>query len=224
MIIFFEGAIIGLTLALIMGFGPSFFTLIQTSISRGFKSAMLLDFGIVLNDIMIVALMMMTNVQFNIKGERGLIYAGISAGIILIIFGVYTYTLSPKKIIHISENNNNSIERLNEKFDDAPKWYVYISKGFLINVFNPFVWIFWITCVASASSSYGGDKKSLIIFFAGVFVIAFFIDILKALGAYSLKKFFTEKMLKILNRITGIALIASAIYIIVRVIFFPIEI
>lgn len=224
MTIFFEGAIIGLTLALIMGFGPSFFTLIQTSISRGFKSAMLLDFGIVLNDIMIVTLMMMTNVQFNIKGERGLIYAGISAGIILIIFGVYTYTLSPKKIIHISENNNNSIERLNEKFDDAPKWYVYISKGFLINVFNPFVWIFWITCVASASSSYGGDKKSLIIFFAGVFVIAFFIDILKALGAYSLKKFFTEKMLKILNRITGIALIASAIYIIVRVIFFPIEI
>lgn len=224
MTIFFEGAIIGLTLALIMGFGPSFFTLIQTSISRGFKSAMLLDFGIVLNDIMIVALMMMTNVQFNIKGERGLIYAGISAGIILIIFGVYTYTLSPKKIIHISENNNNSIERLNEKFDDAPKWYVYISKGFLINVFNPFVWIFWITCVASASSSYGGDKKSLIIFFAGVFVIVFFFDILKALGAYSLKKFFTEKMLKMLNRITGIALIASAIYIIVRVIFFPIEI
>ena len=106
MTIFFEGAIIGLTLALIMGFGPSFFTLIQTSISRGFKSAMLLDLGIVLNDIMIVALMMMTNVQFNIKGERGLIYAGISAGIILIIFGVYTYTLSPKKIIHISENNN----------------------------------------------------------------------------------------------------------------------
>ena len=101
MTIFFEGAIIGLTLALIMGFGPSFFTLIQTSISRGFKSAMLLDLGIVLNDIMIVALMMMTNVQFNIKGERGLIYAGISAGIILIIFGVYTYTLSPKKIIHI---------------------------------------------------------------------------------------------------------------------------
>ena len=44
--IFLEGVIIGLSLALIMGFGPSFFTLIQTSISRGFKAAMLLDFGI----------------------------------------------------------------------------------------------------------------------------------------------------------------------------------
>lgn len=224
MTVFIEGVIIGLTLALIMGFGPSFFTLIQTSINRGFKSAMLLDLGIVLNDIMIVALMMMTNVQFNIKGERGLIYAGISAGIILIIFGVYTYTLSPKKIIHISENNNSSIERLNEKFDVAPKWYVYITKGFLINVFNPFVWIFWVTCVATASSTYNGNKNSLIVFFIGIFSTALFFDILKALGAYSLKRFFTEKMLKTLNKVTGIALILSALYIIIRVSFFPINI
>ena len=76
--IFLEGVIIGLSLALVMGFGPSFFTLIQTSINRGFKSAMLLDIGIILNDVMIVCLMMMTNLQFNIAEEENLIYAGIS--------------------------------------------------------------------------------------------------------------------------------------------------
>lgn len=220
MLIFFEGVIIGLTLAVIMGFGPSFFTLIHTSISRGFKSAMLLDIGIILNDIMIVALMMMSNIKFDITGGRNMIYAGISAGIILIIFGIYTYTLSPTRIINISQNNSESIEKLNKRFDDTPKWYVYISKGFLINIFNPFVWIFWITCVATASSNYGGNKDSLIIFFAGVFATALFFDILKALGAYSLKRFFTERMLRIFNKITGIALILSAIYIIVRVILF----
>lgn len=220
MLIFFEGVIIGLTLAVIMGFGPSFFTLIHTSISRGFKSAMLLDIGIILNDIMIVALMMMSNIKFDITGGRNMIYAGISAGIILIIFGIYTYTLSPTKIINISQNNSESIEKLNKRFDDTPKWYVYLSKGFLINIFNPFVWIFWITCVATASSNYGGNKDSLMIFFAGVFVTALFFDILKALGAYSLKRFFTERMLRIFNKITGIALILSAIYIIVRVLLF----
>lgn len=220
MLIFFEGVIIGLTLAVIMGFGPSFFTLIHTSISRGFKSAMLLDIGIILNDIMIVALMMMSNIKFDITGGRNMIYAGISAGIILIIFGIYTYTLSPTKIINISQNNSESIEKLNKRFDDTPKWYVYLSKGFLINIFNPFVWIFWITCVATASSNYGGNKDSLMIFFAGVFATALFFDILKALGAYSLKRFFTERMLRIFNKITGIALILSAIYIIVRVLLF----
>lgn len=219
--IFLEGVIVGLSLALIMGFGPSFFTLIQTSINRGFKSALLLDVGIVLNDILIVALTTMTNIQFNVTSDKGLLYAGISAGIILIIFGIYTFTLSPQRIIHISENNNHRIEQMNEKFNDEPRWYIYISKGFIINIFNPFVWIFWVTCVATASSNFAGNKYSMLIFFAGVFTTALFFDILKALGAYSLKKFFTEKMLKRLNQLTGIALVIFGLFLIVRVVFFP---
>ncbi len=216
-----EGIIIGLSLALVMGFGPSFFTLIQTSINRGFKSAMLLDFGIVLNDVMIVCLMMMTNLQFNITDEKNLTLAGISASIILIIFGIYTFNLSPQKIIKISESNNLTIEKMNEKFDDEPSWIVYISKGFVINIFNPFVWIFWITCVATASSNYGGNKNSLILFFIGVFSTVLFFDIIKAAGAYSLKKFFTESMLKRLNQITGVALILFGLYLIIRVLVCP---
>lgn len=218
--IFLEGIIIGLSLALVMGFGPSFFTLIQTSINRGFKSAMLLDLGIILNDIMIVFLMMMTNLQFNITDEKNLIYTGISAGIILIIFGIHTFSLSPQKIINMSENNNKTIEKMNEKFNDEPSWFVYISKGFVINIFNPFVWIFWITCVATASSNYGGNKHSLILFFIGIFSTVLFFDIIKAAGAYSLKKFFTENMLKRLNQITGIALVLFGLFLIIRVLFF----
>ena len=220
--IFLEGVIIGLSLALIMGFGPSFFTLIQTSISRGFKSALLLDFGIILNDIFIVALMMMTNVQFNINDRENVIYGGIAAGIILIIFGIYTFLLSPEKIMHISENNNQKINNMNEKFVDKPTWYIFLTKGFVINIFNPFVWIFWVTCVATASSNFGGNKYSMIIFFLGVFATVLFFDILKAAGAYSLKRFFTEKMMKIMNQIIGIILIIFGLYIAVRVIFTPI--
>ncbi len=220
--IFLEGVIVGLTLALIMGFGPAFFTLIQTSISRGFKSAMLLDLGIILNDIFVVALMMMTNVHFNINDRENIIYGGIAAGIILIIFGIYTFLLSPEKVIHMSENNNQKIDKMNEKFVDKPKWYIYITKGFIINIFNPFVWIFWVTCVATASSNFNSHKYSMIIFFAGVFATVLFFDILKAAGAYSLKRFFTEKMMKLLNQITGVILMIFGLFIAFRVIFFPI--
>lgn len=219
--IFLEGVVVGLSLALIMGFGPSFFTLIQTSINKGFKSAMLLDIGIILNDIMVVALMMMTNIQFNITDEKNLLLPGIAASVILIIFGIYTFTLSPNKIIHISENNNQKIEKIEEKYDDA-RWYVYLSKGFVINIFNPFVWIFWITCVATASSNFGGNKYSLFVFFVGVFATTLFFDTLKALGAYSLKRFFTEKMLKLLNQVTGVALIIFGLFILAKVTIFPI--
>ena len=221
--IFLEGVILGLSLALIMGFGPSFFTLIQTSISRGFKSAMFLDLGIILNDVMIVLLMMMTNIQFDLNDRGNVIFAGIGASIILIIFGIYTFRLSPKKIMDISKNTYNKIESVNNQIVDNPKWYVYVTKGFFINIFNPFVWIFWITCVATASSNYDGNKYSMMILFIGVFITVLFFDVLKAWGAYSLKKFFTEKMMKRLNQITGVTLILFAVYLIVRVSFFPLN-
>jgi arginine exporter protein ArgO len=62
----------------------------------------------------------------------------------------------------------------------------------------------------------------MIIFFAGVFATVLFFDILKAAGAYSLKRFFTEKMMKLLNQITGVILMIFGLFIAVRVIFFPI--
>jgi arginine exporter protein ArgO len=62
----------------------------------------------------------------------------------------------------------------------------------------------------------------MIIFFLGVFATVLFFDILKAAGAYSLKRFFTEKMMKIMNQIIGIILIIFGLYIAVRVIFTPI--
>ena len=166
--------------------------------------------------------MMMTNVQFNINNRENVVYGGIAAGIILIIFGIYTFLLSPEKIMHISENNNQKINNMNEKFVDKPKWYIFLTKGFVINIFNPFVWIFWVTCVATASSNFSGNKYSMIIFFLGVFATVLFFDILKAAGAYSLKRFFTEKMMKIMNQIIGIILIIFGLYIAVRVIFTPI--
>ncbi len=71
--IVFKGILMGLTLALVFGFGPAFFSLIQTSINRGFKSAMFLDVGIVVNDIMIVILMMMSSIQVHLNNEKSMI-------------------------------------------------------------------------------------------------------------------------------------------------------
>lgn len=90
--IILKGVLMGLTLALVFGFGPGFFSLIQTSINRGFKSALLLDLGIVLNDVMIVALMLMSSIQVHLNNDKRMVYAGISAGIILIIFGILLIT------------------------------------------------------------------------------------------------------------------------------------
>lgn len=241
--VFFHGALMGLTLATIFGFGPAFFLLIQTSISKGFQKALLFDFGVLLSDILVVVLMMMTSIQLTLDDSGNMVLAGVTAGLIIIGFGIFTYYSKPEKIVARSEKKSaqlaemekkfekidQQIDKIDEKLDikrdtkrNGPRWYVYLSKGFVMNVFNPFIWIFWMTTVATVSGSdvYNGNEYLVALFFLGTFATVFAIDILKIVGAYSLKRFFTERRMKILNQGTGIVLALCGIALIIRVIFF----
>ena len=239
--VFFHGALMGLTLATIFGFGPAFFLLIQTSISKGFKSSLLFDLGVMLSDILVVVLMMLTSIQITFDDSANMVVAGVTAGLIIIGFGIFTYYSKPEKIVARSEKKSAELEEMEKKFEkidqrldkidekldikrEGPRWYVYISKGFIMNVFNPFIWVFWMTTVATVAGTdayHGNDGLELeALFFLGTFSTVFAIDIMKILGAYSLKRFFTEKRMKILNRGTGIVLALCGLALIIRVIFF----
>lgn len=237
--VFFHGALMGLTLATIFGFGPAFFLLIQTSISKGFKTALLFDSGVLLSDILVVILMMMTSIQLTLDGSGNMVVAGITAGLIIIGFGIFTYYSKPEKIVARSEKKSAQLEEVEKKFEkldqhldkidekldikrEGPRWYVYLSKGFVMNIFNPFVWVFWMGTVATVNGSevYDGNDYLEALFFMGTFATVFAIDILKIVGAYSLKRFFTERRMKILNQGTGIVLAICGLFLIIRVIFF----
>ena len=236
---FLYGAFLGLTLATVFGIGPAFFLLIQTSISKGFKYALLFDLGVLLSDALVVVLMMMTSVEIVFDDSQNMILAGVAAGVIVIVFGLFTYRSKPEKIVKRSEKKSAELEEMEKKlqqFDQkldkideklaikrsGPRWYVYICKGLVMNIFNPFVWVFWMTTVATARGTCAGDNAMMLmmLFFLGTFVTVIIIDILKILGSYSLKRFFTEKRLKILNQTTGVLLVLCGLGIIIRVIFF----
>lgn len=237
--VFFHGALMGLTLATIFGFGPAFFLLIQTSISKGFKKALLFDSGVLLSDILVVVLMMMTSIQLTIDNKGNMMLAGITAGLIIIGFGVFTFYSKPEKIVARSEKKSAQLAEIDKKFEkidqqldkidekldikrDGPRWYVYLSKGFVMNIFNPFIWVFWMGSVATVSGSeiYNGNEYLVALFFVGTFAAVFSIDVLKIVGAYSLKRFFTEKRMKLLNQGTGVVLALCGVALIIRVIFF----
>lgn len=236
--VFFHGALMGLTLATVFGFGPAFFLLIQTSISKGFKTALLFDVGVLLSDIMAVVLMMLTSIQLTFDDSANMVVTGIITGLIIIGFGIYTYYSKPEEIVARSEKKSAELEKMEKKFEkidqhiekinerldikhERSKWYLYLSKGFIMNVFNPFIWVFWMTSVATVSGSeiYDGNENLVALFFLGTFATVLAMDILKILGAYSLKRFFTEKRMKLLNQLTGIVLILCGLILIIRVIF-----
>ncbi len=201
-----EGSILGLSLAFIFGFGPAFFALIQTAIHRGFGAGVLLAIGIFLNDLMVVVLAMFGAVSL-VSGSENYKLMGIIGGSLMVVFGVVT--LSRKAMVKQSE----------EKENDDPHGLVYIAKGFLLNLANPFVWLFWLGVAVSAAAGYKADTYDLIIFFSGTLGVVLLTDILKVFTASRLSVFLTDKFLIMINKIAGVSLLLFGIFLIFRSIF-----
>lgn len=206
--------LIGVFLSVFVNMGPAFITLVQTSLHRGFRSAAWFALGVILNDALIVSLCILTSVQVvlseNSKIDPALFCIG--AGIILVLFGIFTFRKKVKTIEQADAEGNNSTLMVK---DAKPAWYVFLGKGFALNILNPFVWIFWFSSVAITAGNMGGDKMSTLVFFAIILGTTLTVELLKAWGAARLKKFFNAKRTIMLNRITGVLLMLFGAYFIV---------
>ncbi len=203
-----EGVLLGLALATFFGFGPAFFSLVQTSIHRGFWPAVLLALGVFLNDTLMVVLCLMGAVQIITKPSNYL-WFGIAGGIILLIFGFVTFTR--KVITEVAEDPELQIKI------KGPRWFTYIAKGFFMNIVNPFVWVFWIGVVVGVSARFGGDGFRLTYFFGGTLLTVFLTDIGKAYAAFSIKRFLNQKVIGWFNKVAGVGLFIFGIFLIIRV-------
>jgi threonine/homoserine/homoserine lactone efflux protein len=204
--------VIGLFLSLIVNMGPAFITLVQTSLHRGFNSAAWFISGVILNDAMIISLYILTSVQVVMRSELEVTLFSIGAGIILVLFGVFTFRRKAEDKESLIEKRTNEIM---EKKDDKPSWFLMLGKGFVINLLNPFVWIFWFSAVAVVAGSMGGNKVNTIVFFALILGTTLMCELLKAWGAAKLKVFFNPQRTTIMNRCAGILLVVCGIYFIV---------
>lgn len=198
-----EGIILGLTLAIFFGFGPALFALLQTTIHRGFLSGLLLAIGIFLSDLVLVALCFVGAIQIISKPENNLAFAIIS-GIVLIIFGIVTYTRKTPI------NNGQEIKV------KTPWPGIYIFKGFFLNIANPFVWIFWMGVVVGMTANYEANVRSMYLFFSATLLTVLSTDILKCFASYKIKRFLTPKIMLMINRIAGIGLALFGLFLIAK--------
>jgi threonine/homoserine/homoserine lactone efflux protein len=201
--------LIGLFLSVVVNMGPAFITLVQTSLHRGFKSAAWFISGVILNDAMVIAICVLTSVQVVMRSPLEVTLFSIGAGIILVLFGIFTFRRKVEEKESLLEKRTNEIL---EKKEDRPSWLLMLGKGFVINLLNPFVWIFWFSAVAVVAGSMGGNKVSTIIFFAIILGTTLTFELLKAWGAAKLKVFFNPKRTTIMNRVAGVLLVVCGIY------------
>lgn len=200
---FFEGTLLGLTLAILIG--PSFFALIQTSIKRGFKSALALAFGIFISDVICVLLAYLGASQLFSNPENKLIL-GIAGGCILIGFGLHSVFQK-----HPEEAKGIEIKNVN-----VP---LLVVKGFFMNIINPFVFLFWVGVVGLVASKHEFAKSEIIMFFTGTLFIVLATDIFKAYIALKIKNLLKSHLLVYIHRVAGGILIIFGLILIYRVIF-----
>lgn len=207
---FLQGILFGLMVA--VSLGPAFFSLLQTSVSRGFKAGFFMAVGISLSDISIIALSYM-GISKLISNPENQLIVGIIGGIILAIFGLVTFTKKPAK--HLDENINERNIKTNKPLNPL----TFGIKGYFLNIANPFLIIFWMGIMSYVSTNYGLESKPVISFFSGTIMTIFGTDIIKSFVGNKIKKYLKTKVLIWFNRIVGIILMASAVILISRVLY-----
>lgn len=205
----YEGLLLGLFLA--FSIGPAFFALINTGISYGFRSGAALAFGIFFSDLFFVGVtvsLIHYGMSDLITSPKNQAFMGVIGGIVLIVYGVFHFINKAA-----TENAENPIQI------QSPRAYVLLIKGFFLNMFNPFVWIFWIATSTAVSSKYESNIYRVTIFFSCALAMVICTDLLKTFVAHKIKQVLNAKMLLRVRQVSGGLLIIFGVYLIYKVFF-----
>lgn len=203
---FFSGVLFGLSLAFALG--PALFSLIQTSIKRGFRSGLYFSIGIFASDLTILFLFFW-GISSIITAQSNQMLLGIIGSGVLIFFGIFTFLKKPE-IDDAGENGETMTTQ-----NSSP--LKYIAKGFVLNVTNPAVWLIWGAITTFGTSSYPGLYWYNIIFLFGVLFTIFTTDIIKCFIAGQIKQFLRPRIVSFINHAIGILLIIFGIIMFINV-------
>lgn len=186
-----------IVLLLTFSFGPAFFALINMGIKHGYKPGAILATGVVLSDLLlcigIIYLVHLGAINF-LEDEKNQRFAGILAGIVLIVFGAFYFKKPVKK----------SDENIEIK---APSSIGLFFKGFFMNLFNPAVWLLWLGNITAVGKTFDYSAIKMIIYFSILLGLVLLVELFKVFLSGKIKHFLTDRIMHIINYVTGSLLV-----------------
>lgn len=196
--IILNGVISGIVLAFLIG--PVFFTILQTSIERGFGSGALVAVGVSLSDALYISLTYLGIYQV-FDGQNVREYLGYFGGIVMLAFGFYYLFIKSRKLAAFDP----------ERIRVSNPWKL-VGKGFIINGLSPMVLVFWLGTVGLATTKLGyASPDQAIPFFAAIVFTVLTTDMIKAKLADKLRRLITPVFIRRLNLVLGVVLLAFGI-------------
>lgn len=189
-----KGIAYGILLAFLIG--PVFFTIIQTSIERGFMNGAYVAVGVSISDAFYITVTYLGISQI-VNNPNLNMYLGYGGGSVLLVFGLYYLFIKSKKL-----------QQYNHQEVLAKSPLRCMVKGFVINGLSPMVLLFWVATMGVATSEFGYvTPSSAVLFFGSIVITVFTTDLIKAKLADKLRKVMTPRVIRILNVVLGLAMI-----------------
>ncbi len=201
-----EGLFLGFTLSFLVG--PAFFLLLEVSLRDGVKHALFFDLGVLISDIAFIIFVFYFTQEVETLQKNQHTFE-ILIGVIFILFGFY--------IIFGKRGSDMPVEQENAHLDKFKWKYIRMFlKGFLFNIINPGVLFYWFAVTFIGQYKNNFDHNQMLVFYSSILFSFFSIDVLKIIGAGSLKKFMTPEILLKVKQIVGFILIIFGIALIIK--------
>ena len=158
--------------------GPVFFVLLETSVVKGFRAAMMLDFGVVCADIVFIIIAYFSSYRLiqSLKDEPALFIFG---GLIMLTYGIITFVQNKKASKNIDPEDPIELAKNN-----------YLSlfiKGFFLNFINIGVLGFWLAVLITVGPQLELKATRMITFFTTLILAYLVTDVFKILLAKQLR-------------------------------------
>ena len=200
----FDDILTAIPFGIILAFtiGPVFFVLLETSVTKGFTSAIIFDLGVILADIVFILVIFKSTDTLldKIKDDPKLLVFG---GALLVIYGLISFIKASKSFRSIVREHH----RIELPKKDYGKLFI---KGFLLNFINIGVLLGWFGFIVIGTSI--TTTENGVVIFIGTMLISYFVtDLFKIAAAKRLKNKLTPRRIFKTKKIVSLVILGFGI-------------
>jgi len=198
---------IGIVLAFTIG--PVFFTVIETSISKGVKAAIFVDIGVVFSDVVffVIAFFSTNSLLKSIEENTDSWY---------FLGGVLLVAYAGVSLIKIIQEKNNPENTEGALIENSPNLIKMVIKGFLLNIINVVVLFYWVGIILYFGPQLEMNESKIFLFFIIIISIYFTIDLGKIYLAQQLKKKLTDIVIKTIKIVINSFIVICGMFLIFK--------
>lgn len=194
-----------LGILLSFSFGPLFFILLETSISKGIKQAFFIDVGVVAADITFFSVAYFGASKLITEENQPALF--VLGGVLLSSYGVLSFFKTYKK--------RKKQQKGKVKVIETPNLFSLAIKGYLLNIINVAVLFFWTGVLFVIGPKFEMEMGKIWLFFLATVSTYIIVNLCKYYFASKLKTKLTDSILYKMKQVLNLFVFVFGVYLVV---------